>query len=618
MPKPFALLPALAVLTSAGAAQHPFRHPADAIEARFALSHPVVSYTLRAGGADTSGFDVEMRIRNAADTIRLAMAAHPEYDDEYWRHVEGVRAELRGGGDAVVTRLDSALWRVVAPGGEAVVRYRLRLPPAETGPRASWRPFLTPTGGLTGGPHAFMYVVGAELAPSHVTLELPAGWEVATGLAPTSDPRTFFAPSVDILVDSPILVGALRSWRFAVDGVPHRVVYWPLPNATPFDTAAFVGGLERLAREAVALFGRAPYREYVFMFQDGAFGGGLEHVNSATLGAPSADLAADPYAVLPEAAHEFIHTWNLVRIRPAERGGLDYRTNGRSRGLWFSEGLTMFYADLLLRRAGLPVADSTRAAHLAALLRSYLGNDGTTSISPERASFAEYGAAPGSLGDYDPSPHTQGEVLGTMLDLLIRDATAGRRSMDDVMRTMLARHSGERGFTTRDVEAVIAETCACAVRAFFDAHVRGTTPLDVDRYLRLAGLHARTTWRPATGRDGAPAVDLRIWGWATPEEPGLRLRLISPTSAWARAGLHTNDRLLRMNGAEVTTWPEMRSVLAGLRIGDTVTVDVSRPTGPFRATVRAAGFDEPSVQVDTLPDATARQRAVRERWLAGR
>src|SRR5437762_12257030 len=156
------------------------------------------------------------------------MVAHPEYDDRYWRFVEALRVETLHGA-ATVTREDSALWRVVAPGGEAVVRYRIHLPPAES-PRAAWRPFLAPTGGLVGGPHAFLYVVGATLGSSHVTLELPPEWQIATGLEPTLDPHTFFAPTVGVLVDSPLLVGRLRSWRFAVDGVPHRVVYWPLPT----------------------------------------------------------------------------------------------------------------------------------------------------------------------------------------------------------------------------------------------------------------------------------------------------------------------------------------------------------------------------------------------------
>ena len=185
-------------------AQNPFRDPADAVEARYAKSQPVVSYVLRIAPHDTTGYDVEMRIRNARDTFRLAMATHPEYDDRYWRFVTGLRVQSPGG-NAVIARLDSSLWRVTASGGNVTVRYRLSLP-AQTNPnRNAWRPFLTSTGGMLGGPQSFMYVVGEELAPSHVRLDFPAGWDVATGLAPTSDPHVFFAPTADVLIDSPIL-----------------------------------------------------------------------------------------------------------------------------------------------------------------------------------------------------------------------------------------------------------------------------------------------------------------------------------------------------------------------------------------------------------------------------
>ena len=249
-------LTALLLAPAPALAQHPLAHFSDAIDLRFSRAQPVISYRLSVSAADTTRIAVTMHIRNASDTIRLAMAAHPEYDDRYWRYVVEVGAES-GGQARPVVREDSAVWRVVVPGGDVTVRYAISLPALQPG-RAAWRPFLAPTGGLVGGPHSFMYVLGQELAPSEVTFDLPAGWEIATGLTPTSDPSTYFAPSVGVLVDSPALVGRLATWRFAVDGVPHRVVYWRLPDAVPFDTVAFTGQIERIVKEAVRLFGRAP------------------------------------------------------------------------------------------------------------------------------------------------------------------------------------------------------------------------------------------------------------------------------------------------------------------------------------------------------------------------
>ncbi len=607
---------ALALLASGSPAdaQHPLSHYTEAFEVRAGASQPVIRYRVRV--ADSLGWEVELHLRNAPDSFRLAMAAHPEYDDRFWRYLSTPRGTTPRGTPARIERVDSALWRVAASGGEVVVRYRVNLPPPEGPPRAAWRPFLTPSGGLLGGPHTYLFMLGAELAPVHVTFEFPAGWEIATGLTPTGDPRTFFAPTTDVLVDSPVLAGRFRSWRFAVDGVPHRIVYWPLPTATPFDTSAFVGGIERMTREAVAVFGRAPYREYLFLFQDGAYGG-LEHLNSVTLGAPSADLARSATSGLAETAHEFFHTWNLMRIRPVEYRAVDYRTQPPVAGLWFSEGFTMFYADLLLRRARLPASDSTRRAHLERLMSRYLASPGNARHSAEAVSRVAYNAPPGSLGDYSASTHLQGEVIAAMMDLAVREATGGARSMDAVMRLVLERHGGSRGFDGRDVERVVEDVCACDVTPFFDAHVRaGGRPIDFDRYLAPFGLRTRVTSERAVF-NGQPERDLRIFGWEPAGESAVRLIVTDPASIWGRAGLHTGDRLLRVNGEPVTTWRDLRARLVRLQMGDSVRLEVERPAGPYQARLVITGFERPVVRIEELPAATERQRALRRSWIEG-
>src|SRR6266850_3193594 len=512
---------------------------------------PSIQYTLRVDSADLSGWTVAIRLRTNSDTIRLAMAAHPEYDDRYWRYVRDFAVETTG---ATVTRIDSAVWQIVAPRGVVNVRYRVALPPADAGLRASWRPFLTPTGGIIGGPHAFMYVLGSEDSTVLVELALPAGWRIATGLTATRDPHYFTAANAAVLEDSPILVGHVRQWSFVEGGIAHRVVYWPLPDATPFDTVAFVSGIRSLVHQAVALFGRAPYREYTFQFEDGAYSGGLEHRNSVTLGARSEELAHDPSAVIQETAHEFVHTWNLMAIRPVEYRDIDYRTQPPVASLWFSEGLTMFYADLLLRRAGIAVRDSTRTAHLERLIGSYLNNPAYARFSAESISRVAYNVEPGALGDYSASTHLQGELIGTMLDLITRDATQGRRSMDDVMRLLFERAGTEK----------------------IDSHA-------IER-------------------------DLRIYGWESDRDSSLRLIVTNAASIWGRAGLHSRDQLVALNGAPVRTWSELRAKLQSLRLGDTVRVQVRRPAGPFEATVVVAGFERATVRLENVEAATGQRR----------
>ena len=584
---------------------------------RLATPEPFVHYTLRVDPSDLSGFVVEMRVRNAPDSFRIAMNAHPEYDDEYWRYLRDMRIESPRSG-ASITRADSALWRVVAPGGESLIRYRIVLPATEGSPRSAWRPFLSPSGGLVGGPHSFLYIVGETRIPSHVSLDIPEDWIVATGLEPTSDPHRFFAPSVDALMEGPIFAGRFSDWRFDVDGVPHRVIYWRAPGGTPFDSVAFLDGVRRVVGESAKIFGGVPWREYTFIFQDSARGG-LEHPNSVTLGAPSSDLARDPDAYLFETAHEFFHAWNLMRIRPVEYRTVDWKPQQPTAGLWFSEGLTIFYADLLIRRAGIPRPDSTRLQHLGSILSRYLNQPGNSRLSAERVSRVAYNAEPDVLGDYSASTHLQGEVIGAMLDFLIRSGSDGRRTMDDLMRLLFERyHPGTGGFTGADIERATEDLCACDATPFFDAHVRGATPIDFNRILALVGLHADVATGLARSRDGAPMVDVGVSAWTSRLDGSLRLRISNPENVWGRAGLHTGDRLYSANGQPVSTWMDFRPHLAQLRAGDTLRLEIGR--GGKRVVIPVVGTPlmQRIVTVSALQGAADGVTRLRTAWEAGR
>ena len=573
---------------------------------------PKVHYTLRVDPADFTSYQVSLRISGAPDTFTVAMAAHPEYDDKFWRHVEDLRISAGS-----ITRTDSSLWHVRLPGGAGIVSYRIR-PPATPAPRPAWTPYIDSTGVLMGGPHSFMYITRAPNVAATLGVDVPSGWSIATGLETTREPGTFKAPSIHVLVESPVMAGRLSHWSFTAGGAPHQVTYWKTAGGPGFDSTAFVDGIRRFAEQAIAMFGgKAPWREYAFMFRDAAWGG-LEHANSVTLGAQSRDLAKNPHHYLRETAHEFFHAWNLMRIRPAEYQGLTWKQQPPTSGLWFSEGLTIFYADVLRRRAGLPTEDSTRAAHLSDILGAWILNPGYSRLSAEQVSRAAYNSTPAALGDYTAGTHLQGEVIGAMLDIVIRDVTDGRKSMDDVMRLMLQRFSGERGFLGPDIERTIEEVCGCDVTPFFDAHVRGAGPLDFNRYLALIGLEARTTWAPAMNNEGKPAVDLWFWGYQDESDGSLRVRVGSPERAWGRAGLHTGDKLVSVNGAAVRTWPELRNILRRVRIGDTVRVSVSRPAGPFEAMVVATGYDEPRVEIHPVAAASTKARRLRETWTMAR
>jgi len=573
--------------------------------------HSRISYRIRVDATDLSGFAVEMRVRGAAGTMHLAMASHPEYDDRYWRYVKNLTAESRGV-PLQVTSEEHALWRVVAPGGDLIVKYRIHLPPETTPTRAAWRPFLSPTGGLIGDLHSFMYVVGATQSPASVTLDLPDGWAIASGLDPTKDPRTLAASSVELLLDSPIVIGQFRQWDFKVNGVPHTVVYLPRPNAASFDTVSFVAGVQQLVSEAFKIFKRPPYRRYTFLYQDGA-SGALEHLNSVAIGADSRNLAEGLTGVFDMTAHEYFHTWNLMHVRPVERVGVRYRPADPTAELWWSEGVTIYFSDLLLRRGKLPVYDQTRVARLERYIASYLFTPGYSRLSAERVSRAA--EDPLALGDDSASTHLQGNLLGTMLDLMIREATHGQRSLDDVMRRLSERFTPQRGITGRDIERAVHEVCSCDAQSFFDAYVRGVGTIDFDHYLRMIGMRTQVSWSPALASDGKPAPDLRISAFSNNEDSALTLKLSNPVSAWGRAGLHTGDRLISVDGRPVETTTNFRNWLGKLHIGDTARVEVMRDGAVSQVSVSIEGYERPTVRIVEIADATPEQRRLRAQWL---
>lgn len=301
-----------------------------------------------------------------------------------------------------------------------------------------------------------------------------------------------------------------------------------------------------------------------------------------------------------------------MSIKPAGYREVDYRAQGPVSELWFSEGLTMLYADQLQRRAKIPVDDSTRILHLEGLVERYLAQPGNSRFSAEQISRVSYNARPDALGDYSASSHLVGELIGTVLDLHIRAATNGTKSMDDVMRAMYQQFR-DRKFTSKDVERVTNTVCACNTSPIFQQQVFNAGAIDFNHYLAPLGLTLDVKWKPATQRDGTPAKDLRTWAWQEGDQ--LYLRVSDPASAWGKAALRSGDQLLRVNGTEIKTWPAYRNVLVNSAIGDSLRFELLRAGQRVSRTVVVTGYDEPVVQIRTIPTATQREIRLRQDWM---
>ena len=610
-------------------AQTPLGSYADAFETHAGAATPDIRYEVRVDTA-ANRLAVVMRVARAPDTLRVAI---PRWAPGAYRVVD-FASRLRhvvvrtAAGERVVA--DSGLaagstWpgRGQLPlrvGGDSLeISYEIV---GDTAPNN--RAFLRSSGALLDGPGTYLYLLGYTLAPARVHFDVPRSWRIVTGLVPTADSASFFAPSYDVLVDSPVLMGDVRSLalrRLAVDGVPHRVAWWRRPGAGAFDTTAFVAPVPAIVGETKRIFGWIPYREYAFLFVDGA-GGGLEHLNSTTIGIPAAAFAADPRAHVGVTAHEYFHHWNVKRIRPIALGPFDYQRITRSRSLWLSEGVTDYFANAIVRRASLATEAEARDA-LASSIEDYLANPGHERVSPERSSFTAWDPPAVNRG-YSLSYYLSGSLLGEVLDVRLRARRDSGGGMDALMRRLRDRYAGARGFTDADIRREAGAVCGCDMAAFFARYVAGSTPLPLDDFARALGWRLVVERAPAMSADGQQVPDRRVGvtpygGMGSAGGPvggALKLSISNPASVWGQAGLATGDTLLAVNGTAVSTPAEFRALVGRLAIGDSVAVRVRR--GDERTyVVHVAGYDRVTARLEDLPSITADQRRARERWMHG-
>lgn len=592
-------------LAASPARSLPSSHPRSSADTQ----PPFLHYVLIVDSSDLAGYTVTIRIDHAPHRFRLAMATHHEYDDRFWRYVTAFSAQA----PATFTKEDSAVWAISTTEQTALINYRIHLPPPPP-LHFSHRPFLNRYGGLVGDLHSFMYLVDNIHARCTLKLNLPKGWEAASGLDSVATALQ--------LLDAPILIGQLHRWTFSTGTTPHEVVYLPASSNIDFDTAALVSNIQKIVRATANIFGSFPYRHYSFLLEDKS-AGALEHGSSVTIGVQANDLASAHPDIYQQIAHEFFHTWNLMHIRPSPYTALNYGPQQQSPGLWFSEGVTMLYADLICRRAGLPAGDSTRIAHLTSLITRYYRDTGNVVLLPAKVSLVS-NLQPGPLGDYSASTHLQGELFGTCLDILIRDATDGSRSLDDVMRDLYRRFSDKQPIRDSDIEQAVTTACDCSeAHAFFRDHLADSKPIDFSHWLGRLGLHFQHDQVPAADRQGHLLPDTRIYSWILRDDTSVRIGITNPNTCWAAAGLHTGDIIVGINKHPIHSRQEFQSAINTLSVGDIV------PTDAIKASLRSRtpvidtihylvyikSYTKPVITISQDSAATPRQRRLLGQWV---
>lgn len=532
---------------------------------------------------------------------------------EYARHVEGVLVTDGEGRALPFEKSRKNRWKVRTDGA-AQIRFSYRLYCREMSVRTNW---VEASFALLNGAPAFVTLVGGERRPHEVRLTLPESWGTSmTGLAAVPGAAHHYrAPDYDTLVDSPLLAGNPVIREFAVDGIPHYLVNQGEEAAWDGERAA--ADLRTIVELYRRMWGPLPYRKYVFLNLITEAGGGLEHANSVCImtnrWATSTRKAYLSWLSL--ASHEYLHVWNVKRLRPVELGPFDYETENPTRSLWVAEGITDYYAPLMLRRAGL----STQQEYLCGAEGANGGLSGvihSLQTTPgRRVQSAEQASLDAWIKLYRPdenspnttiSYYTKGTVVGWLLDARIRLATEGAKSLDDVMLLAFERYSGEKGFTAAEFQSVAEEVSGVSLREFFRRAVESTEELDYAEALDWFGLRFK-----AVG--GGP---VKAWLGADTKVDNGRLvvtKVLRETPAYM-AGINVDDEILAFDEVRVRA-DHLAKRLENYRAGQKVSVLIARRERLMRVDMTLGEEPGKPWQLEVLPDASGLQQRNLLAWL---
>ncbi len=434
---------------------------------------------------------------------------------DYAKNVHDFTAHTPGGAALKVTRPMPDRWRIETSGSPTVViTYRVT---ADRGFVAS--DYVgTDMWTLNGAP-TFMMLVGDQRGPYEVRLDdLPPGWSATSSMDPAPDGAKshWIAATYDELVDSPIVAGRLSVKTFTVDGKPHYLV--DVGQVGDFDAARAAADLKKIVEQDYLFWGFLPYKRYVFenVFRRG--GGGLEHKSSTMLTSWASATSSPAQYVrwLDFVSHEYFHAFNVKRLRPVELGPFDYESAPRTPSLWEAEGLTTYFADIFVARAGLCTTQDF-LADLSSSIRAVQTSPGRLVQTLDQASLDVWGEGGSGIGqnrDSTVSYYDKGVAVGFLLDARIRHDTDGRKGLGDVMRLAYERYSGARGYTPEQFQRTADEVAGRSLGGFFHRVLATTEELDYQEALHWFGLR----FAPTTGAGAAKPWTLEVRPDATPAE----------------------------------------------------------------------------------------------------
>ncbi|WP_319241227.1 PDZ domain-containing protein [uncultured Propionivibrio sp.] len=532
---------------------------------------------------------------------------------DFARHIVAIRAESAGQAIAL-TQLDKHSWRAAPVGADATLSVICEIHAWDLSVRGA---HLDETHGFFNGTSVFLRVRGHEDAPHWVDIRPPqhaGNWRVATGLEPARGTPgaarrhgfgIYRADNYDELIDHPVEMGTFTLATFSAGGVPHEIAITGQHDA---DLDRLTADLQRICDWQINFFGKpAPMRRYTFLVTAVGEGyGGLEHRASTALLCSRRDLPFRGMTSMTESyrsflglcSHEYFHTWNVKRIRPAAFTPYDLERENYTRLLWAFEGITSYYDDLALLRSGVITLDDWLAL-LAKTISNVARGPGRLRQSLADSSFNAWSKfyrpddnTPNAVVSY----YAKGALVALALDLTLRAKTGGRISLDDVMRTLWTRHGLPGiGVDEDGIRRLAEDLSGHSLRRFFADFVDGTSELPLARLLAEHGI--RLDWNTAK----TPSLGVKT----TSEGETLRLAHVYDGGAAHAAGLAAGDVLVAIDGLRVTP-ATLEAMLARHQAGEVLRVHAFRRDELREITLRLDAPDRTDARLSVARPGTAR------------
>jgi predicted metalloprotease with PDZ domain len=572
---------------------------------------PEISYTVSMSKPWTHLLEVEMRVRweqmPAQTELKMPVWTPGSYlVREYARHVQDFSVRNSSGSDLAWRKVNKNTWQVDTKGAQEII--------------ASYRVYsneLTVRTNELNDEHAFwnntallMFVKGHLGVSSTLKVNPYGNWRVATGLpAVPGQPNTFRAENFDILYDSPFEVSDFKEITFEAQGKKHRIVVTGEGN---YDLERLAADTTRIINETVEIFGGVDYEDYTIIINLRG-GGGLEHLNSTALQTNRFAFTSDTRykGFLGLIAHEFFHAYNVKRIRPDVLGPFDYENENYTRLLWVAEGTTEYYASLLLLRAGL-ISLTEFLRGKAASIQQLQHRPGRFETSLEEASFDAWikfyrqdeNAINNQISYYD-----KGEIVNMMLDITIRTASGGAKSLDDVMRHLYAEFfKKDRNFTSEDFQKASELMAGKSLDDFFAKYVRGKAEIDYESIMPGVGLKLNVRQRNlANAYHGANLAE---------DSGRLLIRTIPAGTPAYEQGLNTGDQIVAIDGYRASL-SFMQSYLSDKKPNDTVKLTIFRFDKLRDMDLKLGSDTRREYELVPLADATAEQKRLLAEYLGG-